>query len=135
MQSYTRVLRFGHFLLVPTSIGNVPGKLFLLDTRAFNNHITPGAAREVTKVHGDTDTIVKGISGSVNNVYRADKAVLVFGHLRQENQDLVAFDMNRFSDDIGTEISGTLGFAMLRMLDIKIDYRDGLVDFEYDAKQ
>jgi hypothetical protein len=135
MQSYTRVLRFGHFLLVPTSIGNVPGKLFLLDTGAFNNHITPAAAREVTKVREDTDTIVKGISGAVKNVYRADKAVLVFGHLRQENQDLVAFDMTRLSDDIGTEISGTLGFAMLRMLEIKIDYRDGLVDFEYDAKR
>lgn len=135
MQSYTRVLRFGHFLLVPTSIGNVPGKLFLLDTGAFNNHITPAAAREVTKVHEDTDTIVKGLSGSVKNVYRADKAVLIFGHLRQENQDLVSFDMTRLSDDIGTEISGTLGFAMLRMLEIKIDYRDGLVDFEYDAKR
>jgi hypothetical protein len=100
-----------------------------------NNHITPAAAREVTKVHGDTNTTVKGISGSVTNVYRADKAVLMFGHLKQENQDLVAFGMTRISDDIGTEISGTLGFAMLRMLDIKIDYRDGLVDFEYDAKR
>jgi hypothetical protein len=25
-----------------------------------------------------------------------------------------------------------LGFVMLRLLDIKIDYRDGLVDFSYD---
>jgi hypothetical protein len=28
-----------------------------------------------------------------------------------------------------------LGFAMLRMLDLKIDYRDGLVNFTYDAKR
>jgi tetratricopeptide (TPR) repeat protein len=135
MQSYTRVFRFGHFLLVPTSIGEGPGKLFLLDTGAFNNHITPEAAREVTKVHGDSDTIIHGLSGSVNKVYRADKAVLQFGHLKQENQDLVAFDLTHISDDVGTEISGTLGFAMLRMLDIKIDYRDGLVDFSYDRKR
>jgi len=32
----------------------------------------------------------------------------------------------------GTEVSGTLGFGMLFLLDIKIDYRDGLVDFSYD---
>ena len=60
MQSYTCVFRFGHFLLVPTSAGEVPGKLFLLDSGAFNNHITPATAREVTKVHGDSYTAVEG---------------------------------------------------------------------------
>ena len=35
----------------------------------------------------------------------------------------------------GTEISGILGFTMLRLLEIKIDYRDGLVDFHYDPKR
>jgi len=135
MQSYTRVFRFGHLLLVPTSVGDVPGKLFLLDTGAFLNQITPEAAREVTKVHGDSDTIIHGLSGSVNKVYRADKAVLQIGNLKQENPDLVAFDLTPMSNDVGTEISGTLGFAMLGMLDIKIDYRDGLVDFSYDRKR
>ena len=48
---------------------------------------------------------------------------------------MVAFDFTRISDNIGTEISGTLGFTLLRFLDIKIDYRDGLVDFEYDTKR
>jgi aspartyl protease len=135
MKDYTRIFRFGHFLLVPTSVGNVPGKLFLLDTGAFSNHITPAAAREVTKVHGDSDTIIHGLSGSVNKVFRADKALLQFGHLKQKNQDLVAFDLTHISDDVGTEISGTLGFVLLRMLDVKIDYRDGLVDFEFDPKR
>jgi tetratricopeptide (TPR) repeat protein len=135
MKSYTPIYRFGHMLLVPTAIGQIPGKLFLLDSGAFTNHITPAAAREVTKVHGDSDTIIKGLSGNVKKVYTADKAILQFGHLRQENQDMVAFDFTRISDNIGTEISGTLGFTLLRFLDIKIDYRDGLVDFEYDTKR
>jgi tetratricopeptide (TPR) repeat protein len=135
MKSYTQVYRFGHMLLVPTAIGKVPAKLFLLDTGAFTDHITPEAAREVTHVHGDSSTTIRGLSGSVKNVYRADKAVLQFGHLRQENQDLIAFDLSHISDHAGTEISGTLGFTLLRMLDIKIDYRDGLVDFEYDQKR
>jgi len=135
MQSYTRVYRFGHDLLVPTTIGEVPAKLFVIDTGAEFNSITPAAAREVTKVHGDSDMIVKGISGRVDKVYSANKAVLSFGHLRQENQDMTAFDTKSISDGVGTEVSGFLGFVMLRFLDIKIDYRDALVDFQYDAKR
>jgi tetratricopeptide (TPR) repeat protein len=132
MQSYTRVFRFGHDLLVPTAIGKVPSKLFLIDTGATMNSISPAAAREVTKVQGDSDTVVKGISGKVNDVFSANKAVLSFGHVRQENQDMISFDTKNLSDDVGTEISGFLGFTTLRFLDIKIDYRDALIDFSYD---
>ena len=135
MKSYSPVYRFGHMLLVPTTIGDTSAKLFLLDTGAFNNLISPAAAAEVTKVRGDSDTRVRGVSGSVKNVYRADKAVIQFGHLRQQNEDLVSFDLTHQSDVIGTEVSGILGFAMLRLLEVKIDYRDGLVDFSYDPKR
>jgi tetratricopeptide (TPR) repeat protein len=135
MQSFTRVFRIGHDLLIPTRIGDAPSKLFLLDTGALTNSISPAAAREVTKVHGDSDMFVKGISGLVKNVYSANKAVIQFGHLRQENQDMLSFDTTSISDNSGTEVSGFLGFSMLRFLDIKIDYRDALVDFTYDAKR
>jgi predicted aspartyl protease len=134
MQSYTKVYSFRRIVLVPTSIGDAPVKLFVLDTGATKNVISPSAAEEVTKVHGDARTI-KGLSGSVKNVYRADKAVMQFAHLRQENQDLIAIDLTHISDRMGTEISGFLGFEVLRFLDIKIDYRDGLVDFSYDPKR
>jgi tetratricopeptide (TPR) repeat protein len=135
MRSFTPVYRFGHHLLVPTRIGEATGKLFMLDTGALNNAISPAAAREVAKVRGDSDTIVTGVSGRVQNVYSANKAVLQFGHLRQENQDMLSFDTTGLSDASGTEISGFLGFVLLRFLDIKIDYRDALVDFSYDAKR
>ena len=78
--------------------------------------------------------IVEGLSGRVDKVYSANKAVLRFGRLKQENQDLTAFDITSISDGDGTEVSGFLGFVMLRLLDIKIDYRDALVDFNYDKK-
>jgi tetratricopeptide (TPR) repeat protein len=135
MKSYTGVLLFGHDLLVPTSIGKVPSKLFILDTGSLVNFISPAAAREVTKVHNEGDVTVEGISGRVDKVYTANKAVLQFGRLRQENQDITAFDTTPISDDLGTEVSGFLGFVMLRMLEIRIDYRDALIDFQYDAQR
>jgi Aspartyl protease len=131
MTSYARVFRFSHMLLVPTKINDVPGKLFLIDSGAWNNMITPDAAREVTKVHGDSDMRVKGLSGEVNKVYEANTVVLEFGALRQRNEDMTAFDLSNISRDVGTEVSGTLGFAMLNLLKIKLDYRDALVNFEY----
>lgn len=131
MASYTRVFRFGHMLLIPTKMNDTVSKLFLIDSGAFNNTITPAAAREVTKVRGSNDFFVKGISGEVNKVYETDEINLEFGHLRQRMRDMVAFDLSQVSRSAGTEISGTLGFAMLNLLTLKIDYRDGLVDFVY----
>jgi len=135
MKEYTKVFRFGHMLLVQTHLNDLPANLFLLDTGAFSNIISPAAARQVTKVSSDGDTTVKGLNGAVKNVFRADDLMLSFGHLRQRNLDIVAFDTKNISDSIGVEVSGTLGFAMLRLLDIKIDYRDGLIDFSYDRNR
>lgn len=135
MKSFTRVYRFGHLLLISTSIGDVPAKLFVLDTGAANNAISPAAAEEVTKLHHHSDIRVSGVGGNVGDVYTAKKAVLRFGRLRQQNQQMIAFDTTPQSDSAGTEISGFLGFGTLRMLDIKIDYRDGLVDFDYSAEK
>ena len=61
---------------------------------------------------------------------------LALGHYRgrlegQQNEDIISFDLNPISRGTGTEVSGILGFTLLHMLTIKIDYRDGLVDFDY----
>jgi tetratricopeptide (TPR) repeat protein len=131
MKTYTPVLRFGHMLLVPTKINDVPGKLFLIDSGAFNNMITPDAAREVTKVHAKEDMTVKGVSGKVNKLYDTGTVVLEFGGLLQKNVDMGAFDFSNTSRAIGTEVSGTIGFPVLNLLKLRIDYRDALVEFEY----
>jgi tetratricopeptide (TPR) repeat protein len=134
MQSYTQVYRFGHHLLVPTRIGDSAPRLFLLDTGAQRNQLSLEAAEESTKVHENPQMYVHGLSGSVAQVYRADKAQLEFGHLRQENQDVTTFDLSHLSNGDGTEISGILGFATLDLLEIHIDYRDGIVDFTYKPR-
>jgi hypothetical protein len=102
-----------------------------IDSGAFNNAIAPDAAREVTGVHGNSDMIVKGISGAVNNVYETGEVVLEFGGLGQRNSDMVAFDLSHISRSAVTEVSGILGFPLLNALSLKINYRDALVKFEY----
>jgi tetratricopeptide (TPR) repeat protein len=132
---FDRVYRISHFLLVPTRLNSVPPKLFLLDTGAWDNTVTPSAAREASKVYSDADMKVKGLSGEVKKVYTTGDITLTFGSFQQKRRDLVAFDMTDLSDHAGTEISGTLGFAMLWLLEIKIDYRDNLVNFTYDPNR
>ena len=134
-KEYSPVFRFGHILLIQTRINELPSKLFLIDTGAFNDTISPAAAREVTKVRGDSDIQVKGINGAVKNVFTADNLTLTFSHFRQPARDMVAFDTTGISNSSGVEISGMLGFGMLYQMEVKIDYRDGLVDFGYDPKR
>jgi len=132
---YERVFRFGHMLLVPTMINKSAPMMFLVDTGGWDNFVTPAAAKGNVKIHGDSDITVKGLSGTVDKVYTTDRVTLTFGHFKQERYDMVAFDLTDISNDAGTEISGSLGFAMLYMLDMKIDYRDHLVDFTYDPNR
>jgi Flp pilus assembly protein TadD len=135
MVAYQQIFRFGHNLLIPTAVNSLPYKLFLIDTGAFDNTISPEAGKEASKLYADPNMRVKGLSGAVNEVFRVDNVTLTFGHFQQRKQGLVAFDLTNISNSLGTEVSGTLGFAMLRLLDIKIDYRDGLVDFAYDPNR
>jgi tetratricopeptide (TPR) repeat protein len=129
MKNYTFIYRIGHALLIPTRVNDSAPMLFLIDSGAFDNSITPEAAKQVTKISRDDNYKVKGLSGEVKDVYRAREANLQFAHLKQNRNDLFTFSMDNMSNGFGTEISGTLGFRMLLLLDVKIDYRDGLVDF------
>ncbi len=135
MAKWTPVFRFGHALLIPTHVNDSPSMLFLIDTGMNVNALSKRAASQVTKVSIDPYTRMKGLSGNVSDVYRAQKATLVFGHFAQKNQEIVTFDLSNISSHLGTEVSGMLGFDMLHMLQVKIDYRDGLVDFAYDPSR
>jgi len=134
MKDYTPIFLFGHQMLIHTQVNNSARKLFLIDTGSSSNTLSPAAAKEVTKVNRDDDTQVKGLNGSVKEVYRANNAKLRFSHISQQGQDLITFDLTNISNADGTEVSGILEFALLVYLDMKIDYRGGLVDFKYDGR-
>ncbi len=135
MKSYTPVYRFGHMLLIPTHLNEGPAKLFLIDTGGFDNQISPDAAKEVTKLHSDASFTISGLNGEVKHVMRADDVTLQFAHLKKTRHDMFSIDFSDISNSEGTEISGILGFAMLYLIDIRIDYRDGLVDMAFDPKR
>lgn len=135
MKGYASFYRDGHFILLPTQLNNKSRRLFLLDTGSFATTISPETARELTKVHADASTTIRGISGKVDKVFQADKVIVQFANVRQENDDIYAFDTSRISKNAGMEISGFLGFTTLRLLTIHIDYRDGLVKFDYDQNR
>jgi predicted aspartyl protease len=135
MINWTKVFRFGHAMLVPTYVNDSKAMLFELDTGAFRNTLSLRAARQVSgQISSDSTMRIHGLNGAVKDVYES-KAILRFGRVQLPNLDTVTFDLSKISRQTGTEVSGFLGFAVLRLLEIKLDYRDGLVDFEYDPKR
>jgi len=134
MVNWTKVFRFGHTMLVPTRVNDAKPMLFGLDTGAFSNILSLRAGQRLGKVSSEDRVRVHGMNGEVKKVYSA-KATLRFGHLQQPDLDIITLDLSTLSRHTGTEVSGFLGFSMLTLLEVKLDYRDGLVDFVYDPKR
>lgn len=132
MKDYVGFFRVGHDVLVPTRLNGKTERLFLVDTGAFSSSISPDTAREVTKVHGNAPGAVRGLSGDVAKVSFSEAVLFQFGGIQQQNNDLYSFDTSNLSKGAGVEISGFLGSTVLRQLTISIDYRDGLIKFDYD---
>lgn len=132
MKDYFPVFRSGHLLIVPVTLNGKETRLFMVDTGAFSTAISPEAARAVTKVHGGDAGTVRGMSGDVAKVQFSEAIDFRFAGIEQQNNDLVTFDTVGMSRSAGVELSGFLGSTLLRQLTISIDYRDGLVKFDYD---
>ena len=129
------IWRNGHDLLLPVSIGAAKDKLFIIDTGAASMLISPSAAREVTKVHGDFDTHIVGVSGEVSHVYQTQDFLVTFARVRLHVDSMTAIDTSALSKDEGIELSGFLGAPVLNRLVLQIDYRDNLVNLNYDPKK
>ncbi len=134
MKNYDPVLHLSAHLLVPTRVdGGSPG-LFFLDTGAFDSQVDANdVARD--KLTPAPNLAVRGISGRVNDVYVANNVRLEFGHFAQENTHIVAINMDKLSESEGIGLRGILGFPLLSQFRISIDYRDGLVYFDYKGSK
>ena len=129
MQSWTKVYRRGHELIMPTYISNgekrgVP-RLFMIDTGADSNLIDIGTAKEITHASENTMTSIGGLSGKEDKVFEAGKFTLDFAGLRLPVRSMDAIDLSKFNG-----VLGFLGYPTLEQLVMHIDYRDNLVLFE-----
>jgi tetratricopeptide (TPR) repeat protein len=131
MQGWTRFYQFGHLLLIPTRVGGSREALFVIDTGAARTLISYDMAAEVSKLDRNEKMGLRGINGQVSDVYQTGNLYLQFAGFRQRNQAMTSFDMWPQSRGIGAEISGFLGLPVLSLFTITIDYRDGLVKFDY----
>ena len=84
------------------------------------------------KVQSDSHTRFRGVQGRVSQVYEIETAVLEFANIRQRNaQGVTVLDGNDFGLNVGTDVGGLLGARALIYLSTTIDYRNGLIKFEY----
>ena len=131
MRHFTRVFRFGHMLLIPTRVGDSREALFLIDTGATRTLISYDIAALVGKVNRDDKMRISGVNGRVSDVFQTGSLFLQFAGFRQSSPGITAFDMWEHSRNLGTEVSGLLGLPVLSLFKLTIDYRDGLVNFDY----
>ncbi|HEX3682106.1 MAG TPA: aspartyl protease family protein [Bryobacteraceae bacterium] len=133
-KSFTPVFRYGPHLYVLTKVNGKTWGLFLLDTGSSISNLDSTFARLSTKIRGNEYMRVKGVSGSVKDVFEADKAELQFARFRQSNLGLIAFNLNNAPEHQDFRMAGILGLPVLSMFRLTIDYRNGLVGLDYDMK-
>jgi tetratricopeptide (TPR) repeat protein len=134
MKDFFLVYLNGHNLMIPTKLNDQSPFLFILDTGAQMSMVSLAAAKRVGKV-SEMQGQMRGIGGKVKNVYRAEDVHLQFANFRQKMGTMISLDLTHMSDTSGLELSGFLGFGLLYMMDITIDYRDGLLRLKFDAKR
>ncbi len=128
---FTPVFRFGHHLYISTKVNQKSTGLFLLDTGSSLSAIDSTFARLTSKISRDERMHVTGVSGSVSQVFEADKAELQFARFRQRNLGLTSFNLNNSPEHQPVRMDGILGFPVLVMFRLSLDYRNGLINFDY----
>jgi tetratricopeptide (TPR) repeat protein len=126
--AFTQAYNFGHFLLIPTDIGKKATGLFVVDSGANANTISPELAKSVPDMRL-FNSPVSGASGQTNSAFIADDATLRFAKVQKRGERISTVDLQSVSKDLGVEISGQLGFSAMEEMKLLINYRDGLVAF------
>ncbi len=133
-QHYSAVMRSGSHFFLPVGINGKAQGLFLLDTGASNNLLSEDLSRQVSALTREERMEVRGVSGKVNNLYRAEHVELTFARLLQKMDVALAFDLGSNSDEFGFEMGGVLGRQALDVIRMTLDYRNGLVEMAYDKR-
>jgi tetratricopeptide (TPR) repeat protein len=129
--SWTQAYGFGHFLLIPADVNGKVSGLFALDSGANVNSVSPELGQRIPEMRS-RNTPVIGAGGSVTSAQSADINLRLAGVRRDVH--MITVDLGSVSKNLGTEVSGQIGFNTLDRMKITINYRDGLVDFQLAGK-
>ena len=130
LAGYTPVYHRRQYLLVPANLDARSRRLFVLDTGMRFSAMSPDVAHSLSHLKMNFTNPVPSAVGPPIQVYR-DSFDFEFASLSLRHQDRVMeFDPSAIENNTGFEIGGLLGFDMLHLLSMHLDYRDGLVKFE-----
>jgi tetratricopeptide (TPR) repeat protein len=132
LASYSAMGRRGA-LLIPTLVNDKKLGYLFLDTGAADNLLSRDFAEDIADLR-EVGNVIQGISGSME-AFVAEDVTIKIGHFIQKQKHTYAVNMKGMSRHLGFEISGLLGHSLLKMLSITIDYRDGLINFEYPGEK
>ncbi|MGZ4879007.1 MAG: aspartyl protease family protein [Candidatus Angelobacter sp.] len=127
-EAFTQTFTLGHFLLLPTEVGKKATGLFVIDSGANANTISPELAKLIPEMRA-FNSPMSGASGVVNSAFIDDDATLRFARMNRSGERISTVDLHSVSKDLGIEISGQIGFSAMENMKVTIDYRDGLVRF------
>lgn len=130
LKDYLPMLHNGPHVLVSTVVDQQSPGLFFLDTGAFESQVDSDDVPK-SKLTPAPNLTVRGLSGHVTDVYYANQVRIQFGSFVQDNLRMIAISMGKLSEGEGIGLTGILGFPLLSQFRISIDYRDGLIHFEY----
>jgi hypothetical protein len=150
----------GAKILIPALINKQGPYLFAMDTGSAQTVLSPYTANHTLDKSSDATVPLHGISGTIvkvipkeggGDLYRADvyspSGTLLkvsrpvkfplyrFASAEFPNPSAVSFDLTPMSHEAGTEISGLLGFDVLRSFIIDINYRDGIARILFDQNR
>jgi len=129
MVAWTQMYYFDNAILIPARVNDSPSELFEVAAASKYNVLAPEFARERASLkRGKASARLEGTNGKVSaeltGQVKVEFADLHFNAIR-----VFSFDETRSGDNAETEVSGYLGFEILRNLHFIIDYRDGLIHF------
>jgi Flp pilus assembly protein TadD len=123
MKDYTQFFRVGDNVILPVLINASKLKLFILDLGASESNISAGVAMDVTKIHERP--------GPGPKTFEADEITYNFAHMSQKVTNVATANTSAISASLGIDISGNIGANTFQLLTMHIDYRDGLIKFDY----
>jgi hypothetical protein len=131
--NYSPVYHRQQFLLVPVMLNHRERRLFALDSGMRMSTMTSEAAHLVSTTKMNFTNPEQTVSGGTLQHYR-DHFDFQFANVSFDNQaQIFEFDPSAIDQSAGFEIAGLIGFDMLHVLTIHMDYRDGLVRFELSS--